>query len=498
MSGFFGRRAVLLWALLLSFLSQSCEDGVSPPPVVGSLEVLVAPDSAQVASDASVRIRVLDASGQPISGSPVRFVPLDGGGGAAPDPRPSAGDGTVVFLWSLAPVAGVQRLRIETTGPVQTLSLTATPAVAHALELVSGDAQTGTATMALADSLRVRTVDVHGNPVPDTEVRWEAPDGGVASPTPSTTDASGSAAAAFTLGASLGTYEALAVLEGRDTVSFSAVADTEAPPSAFQVDLEIVGTMSPAAQSDVMAALSRWEEMIIGDLDDVTADIPAGYCGISHAAFNGTVDDVRVFVEITPMDGPGGVLGSAGPCVIRSGSMLPAFGVVRLDSADVASLQSDGSFDQVILHELGHVLGIGSLWSHHTLLFGEGGSDPYFTGSGAIQRYEDLGGTPTGQVPVENTGGSGTRDAHWRESVLGHELMTGWLNRGSSNPISAITLSSLTDMGYVVDGSRAESYSLPGAPVADTYGRPPMPLIEVAPPAPVRVIDASGRLRAPR
>jgi hypothetical protein len=29
-------------------------------------------------------------------------------------------------------------------------------------------------------------------------------------------------------------------------------------------------------------------------------------------------------------------------------------------------------------------------------------------------------------VPVENSGGSGTRDAHWRESEFGNEVMTGY------------------------------------------------------------------------
>ena len=38
-----------------------------------------------------------------------------------------------------------------------------------------------------------------------------------------------------------------------------------------------------------------------------------------------------------------------------------------------------------------------------------------------------------------------------RESVLGSELMTGFLNPGE-NPLSAITINSLRDEGYLADG----------------------------------------------
>ena len=40
------------------------------------------------------------------------------------------------------------------------------------------------------------------------------------------------------------------------------------------------------------------------------------------------------------------------------------------------------------------------------------------------------------------TGGAGTRDGHWRESVLANELMTGWINAGS-NPLSVLSVRSL-------------------------------------------------------
>ena len=63
------------------------------------------------------------------------------------------------------------------------------------------------------------------------------------------------------------------------------------------------------------------------------------------------------------------------------------------------------------------------------------------------------------KVPVEDTGGSGTADLHWRESVLDTELMTGFIGAGQS-PLSIVTLASLADQGYAVDLASADPYSL--------------------------------------
>jgi hypothetical protein len=64
-------------------------------------------------------------------------------------------------------------------------------------------------------------------------------------------------------------------------------------------------------------------------------------------------------------------------------------------------------------------------------------------------------------VPVENTGGPGTRLGHWRESIFTNEVMTGWVNSGSM-PISRITVGSLADMGYQVNYAAADVYT-PGS-----------------------------------
>ena len=64
------------------------------------------------------------------------------------------------------------------------------------------------------------------------------------------------------------------------------------------------------------------------------------------------------------------------------------------------------------------------------------------------------------RVPVENTGGPGTRGGHWRETVFRNELMSGFI-AAAGNPLSRLTVASLQDLGYQVDLDAAEAYQLP-------------------------------------
>ena len=78
-------------------------------------------------------------------------------------------------------------------------------------------------------------------------------------------------------------------------------------------------------------------------------------------------------------------------------------------------------------------------------------------------------------VPVENTGGPGTADSHWRETVFRNEMMTGFVGP-SGNPLSRMTVASLQDLGYVVDLNAAEPYSLPNLRVLAEEGLLAAPL----------------------
>jgi hypothetical protein len=133
---------------------------------------------------------------------------------------------------------------------------------------------------------------------------------------------------------------------------------------------------------------------------------------------------------------------------------------MEFDEADMASMAADGTLGDVILHEMGHVLGFGTVWEQQSLLQDKGTADPYFSGAQAKAAYQGLGAALVNGVPVENTGEEGTRDSHWRETVFRTELMTGWVG-GAGNPLSVVTVRSLADLGYTVNVGAADAYSLP-------------------------------------
>ena len=122
-----------------------------------------------------------------------------------------------------------------------------------------------------------------------------------------------------------------------------------------------------------------------------------------------------------------------------------------------------------MVHEIAHVLGFGPLWDEFDLRH-ELSGDTYFSGEQAIQAFNAAGGeTYSGnKVPVEIGSLSCGVPSHWQDDVFRGqdrlfraEIMEPNIQMGHA--LSAITIQSLADLGYVVDVSRADSYSLPAS-----------------------------------
>ncbi len=131
---------------------------------------------------------------------------------------------------------------------------------------------------------------------------------------------------------------------------------------------------------------------------------------------------------------------------------------MEFDTADLAAMEAKGSLLSVILHEMGHVLGIGTLWERRGLLSGAGGSNPRFIGAQATAAYNQLFGVQDTGVPLEDSGSAGTRESHWRDSLFRNELMTGWIGPGAALPLSRVTVASLADLGYRVNLAAANPF----------------------------------------
>ena len=235
---------------------------------------------------------------------------------------------------------------------------------------------------------------------------------------------------------------------GGDDVGSAPINPGQTPQNTFNIEVRFVGQFSPTQQAAFNAAAERWEQIIVGDIPDVF--VP----GI------GQVDDIVIEARAVAIDGPSGILGQTALIAQRVVSNLPSAAFIELDTFDISALESSGQLSSTILHEMGHALGFGTIWNSLGLISGATGPDPQFLGPRSIQEYNLRFGTNVTGVPVENTGGQGTADVHWRESVLTTELMTGFLNAGVSNPITRLTVAQFADIGYQVDFTAADSLNL--------------------------------------
>lgn len=212
----------------------------------------------------------------------------------------------------------------------------------------------------------------------------------------------------------------------------------------FQIDVTTTG-FTATQQALIRQAADRWEQIIAHDLPS--------------ANFNGkTVDDL--LIDLSAVSLGNGILGSANFDRRRLNDGLPYHGWVKMNSngTGLADNVNSGQFVETVIHEMGHVLGIGSMWEMRNLVTWDP-DNPRYMGPQATKAYNDIFVDKFygWGVPVEATGAEGTRRVHWRESELGLEMMTGWGNAGVE-PISRITLGCLADLGYGVWWQQADAF----------------------------------------
>lgn len=212
--------------------------------------------------------------------------------------------------------------------------------------------------------------------------------------------------------------------------------------TAYNVTIEFVGTWSTELQSAFTGAADYLSTLILADLPDAIVE------GVA-------IDDISITATLEGIDGVGGTLGSAGPRDIRSdGTFLPSTGAMTFDIADAENQFNLGNWESIILHEMLHAMGFGTLWSLMGLTSGSvSGGDIRFTGVNATDTYQTefpgiAGADPDSLlgVPIEADGGSGTAGGHWDEVLFDAEIMTGYVDSGSF--ISIMTIAALEDMGY--------------------------------------------------
>lgn len=272
--------------------------------------------------------------------------------------------------------------------------------------------------------------------------------------------------------------------------------------SSFRIELVFIeganGDRFNASQKALFhRAAARWMSVITGDIPgSAFSDNPVDEWDDDLNArirVNDFVDDLRIFAGIGEIDGARGTLGRGGTLIVRrnrqSSALVTVIGTIAIDRDDLAWM-SDAFLSQIILHEMAHVLGFGTVW--RTLNLVRGGSDRYFTGPLAIRAFDNAGGRSYNgpKVPVEDDSG------HWRGSVFGDELMTARIrpDLDGTLPLSAITIQSLADHGYKVNAGLADEYRLPAPASAKPVAVHVLEWGDCVPERPVYVVDENGRV----
>ena len=249
------------------------------------------------------------------------------------------------------------------------------------------------------------------------------------------------------------------------------------------IDLDLTN-VAPGLRGAFVRAEQIWESRINGYSSSLPAAVQSQLTGRLTINAN------------TFFDAPGGLLGFAGPDVLAQTFTTvgnPANGRSLLTTAVVSGSMSfdladanGPQFADTVLHEMGHVLGIGTLWelngivnaagTERGLLQNRRGLFQYIGRNGLHGFREQSGHHRANYVPTENFGGPGTALGHWAGGTSPNwffapangsrvEILTGFAT-GAPTFISEATWGSLADVGWSVDGYN-ENEGL-----AQTFGPP--------------------------
>lgn len=242
-----------------------------------------------------------------------------------------------------------------------------------------------------------------------------------------------------------------------------ALLSQQANAGLITINLEDQGGLTSSQTSLFEDAVDFWSSTLTG--------IQAGFDLIMTITARG--DEI---------DGRDGVLGSAGPSQAYidsySGYAYTQQGSMVFDTADLSYMESNGTLYSVLLHEMAHVIGFGTMWnpSEYGAAFNgtqsvyQSGSGQY-TGTYGLDAYRAEFDPDAMYIPVELDGGQGTANSHWDEYWAGgrSDLMTGYIEGATT--LSNTTIASFADIGYLTSVTHSiDSIDVPAPTTMALFG----------------------------
>lgn len=351
-----------------------------------------------------------------------------------------------------------------------------------AISVVEGNNQSAVGGASLALPIAFKLVDSGGNGIAGRAVTFSVTTGeGMLADTMAAvmTNSTGVAnAPAWTLG-KLAVPQQMTATAGAISGAANATVTTQ-----FHAEVRFFGAPVDATYLAAFTrAVNRLNAEVVGQVTPVGfANQDLATCGITGVpALNEQVPSLLIYVSVGSIDGPGGIIASSGPCYVRQSNNLTVVGTMLFDAVDLPTIYANGQLNDVVFHEIQHVLGFGTLWSTATppLIVNAGTAQTAFTGARGIAGCEQAGGVASDclpSIPLESSGGSGAADGHWRWSIFGNELMTALLPEpGTPKLLSAMTIGSISDLGYQTNPNVADPYLIPSALAASYRGLSTLP-----------------------
>ncbi|KAI8468867.1 MAG: hypothetical protein J3K34DRAFT_294385 [Monoraphidium minutum] len=238
-------------------------------------------------------------------------------------------------------------------------------------------------------------------------------------------------------------------------------------------NIKLKNVCSDTSQDAAFAAAARrWEQLLVRDAPhytnaekrDLTGGVFQTFWGVTVPPYTEDVDDVIMFYCIKPIDGANNALGVGGPIYYRP-SYTTISAQMIFDSDDIGVTIPQATFEKVILHEMGHALGLGVWFAAKGCVQNcviESGLPTAYTCKNAVREHQNIGCAGNLLVETSPGYGEGSGCIHWDEAAYKNELMTPDADFGAV-PISRMTLGAIEDLwgDGSVDYTQADAFVCP-------------------------------------